>query len=111
MQLSYPFTFNYSYAVGANGASAQATSSDQQYLVTETTSGSRFPSENAKVDSEVKSADVLHFDPSGNFTGNSGQTSSARDTESNSRGDCFSRSLSAAKGVLTAATSKLGCSP
>jgi len=108
-QVAYPFTFEYSYVVGKTGASVQATSSDQQYLVTVANSGDLFPIASAEIRSEVKSADVVHFDASGNFTGNSGQASSAQDLQRNSLGYCFDRGLSAAKGVLTAVTNGLGC--
>jgi hypothetical protein len=108
-QLSYPFTFAYSYVVAKTGASAQATSSDQQYLLNVANSSERSPAVTAEIRSEVKSADILHFDSGGNFTGNSGQTSSAEDQQSNSQGYCFDRSLSAAKGVLTAVKNSLGC--
>jgi len=108
-QLSYPFTFAYSYVVAKTGASAQATSSDQQYLLDVANSSERSPAVTAEIRSEVKSADILHFDSGGNFTGNSGQTSSAEDQQSNSQGYCFDRSLSAAKGVLTAVKNSLGC--
>jgi len=108
-QLSYPFTFAYSYVVAKTGASAQATSSDQQYLLDVANSSERSPAVTAEIRSEVKSADILHFDSGGNFTGNSGQTSSAEDQQRNSQGYCFDRSLSAAKGVLTAVKNSLGC--
>jgi len=108
-QLAYPFTFEYSYIVQKSGASAQATSADQQYLLTVASADDRSPGAVAEVRSEVKSADVDHFDASGNFTGNSGQTSSAEDLQRNSRGHCFARTLSAAKGVLTDVRTSLDC--
>lgn len=108
-QLAYPFTFEYSYIVQKNGASDQATKSDQQYLLTVASSGDRSADAGAEVRSEVKSADVDHFDASGNFTGNSGQSSSAEDMQRNSQRQCFDRSLSAAQGVLTAVSTRVNC--
>jgi len=108
-QLAYPFTFEYSYIVQKNGASDQATKSDQQYLLTVASSGDRSADAGAEVRSEVKSADVDHFDASGNFTGNSGQSSSAEDIQRNSQQHCFDRSLSAAQGVLTAVSTRVNC--
>jgi len=104
-KLSYPFVLDYAYAVNANGSSTQTTSVDQQYQRAEWDQRR----EPAIVRSEVKSADTLDFDASGNFTGNASQSSSARYFETSAQRHCYDRRLSAAAGILTSIKNGVDC--
>jgi hypothetical protein len=97
-QHSFPLNLDITVLVNADGSESQTTTSDQVDLV-DLSDGSRplFYSRE-----EVKSADTLNFDASGNFTGNTGTKSSATDEQFNGWGEYYFLGLKASGNVLTA---------
>jgi hypothetical protein len=61
------------------------------------------------VQDRVTPADTLEFAPGFVITGNENQSSAQSYFASDSSGYCFSRSLTAARNVLTSITNGLGC--
>ena len=110
-QLSYPLTVIYDELENADGSYAITTTANQKYLVdTETPApflGRWFPFVET-VSDEVSSVDTLNYDPSFNFLGHSGKTTSTY-VGKNSDGSCYSRSLTAKNAVLTGYTDGAAC--
>jgi hypothetical protein len=75
----YPLTVDINVQVAADGSESQTTTIDQQDIVRQLSNVA--PGNTLLLDEEVKSTDTLNFDANGNFTGNSGTTSSASDVE------------------------------
>lgn len=99
--LSYPFTFDYNFSQNTDGSFTQI-GSIQQKLIEETTKQvNGHPIYHSKVVNEVAPFDTLNLTSSYGLAGNSGQHSTAKYSFMDSRGSCFSRTLTAANGVLT----------
>jgi hypothetical protein len=107
-QLSYPLTLDFSFVANADGSAAQTTTVHQGFNRQDGRTGSGIPLL-ASVSNTVDSADTLLFDASGALTGFQNRKSSQTYTSRSTRGDCYSRSISAADGVLTAVTDGQGC--
>jgi hypothetical protein len=107
-QLSYPLTLDFSFVVNADGSAAQTTTIHQGFNRQDGRTGSGIPIL-ASVSNVVDSTDTLLFDASGALTGFQNRKSSQTYTSRSTRGDCYSRSISAADGVLTAVTDGQGC--
>lgn len=61
------------------------------------------------IGNDIASADTLHYDASGNYTGHGGQASTQRYVFRDSLGGCYRSELSSQAGVVTADTSGKGC--
>lgn len=108
-QLDWPLLVDFSFASNPDGSAAQTTAIDQRFerSDTELTSG-RLASFRI-VSNHVTPSDTLNFDANGVFTGSTGQQSTQRYFAADSRGNCFSRDLTAAAGTLTAAVDGQEC--
>ena len=106
--VSYPLTLDYSYVVNADGSAAQTVTSDQQDKMEESQSLNGFPLFSSSTAEHVHSADTLNFATNGGVSP-SDTASSASFLGKNSQGECYSRSLASAKGVLTKVTDGVGC--
>ena len=62
------------------------------------------------VSNPVSPSDTFEFDSSGNVTGNTGQANTQTYKTKDSTGYCYSRTLTAAGGVLTGVVKGQGCS-
>jgi hypothetical protein len=107
-QLSYPLTLDFSFVANADGSAAQTTTVHQGFNSQDGRTGPGIPLLSS-VSNTVDSADTLLFDASGALTGFQNRKSSQTYTARSTRGDCYSRTLTAADGVLTAVTDGQGC--
>ena len=111
----YPFTFLYDEVVNNDGTLTVTNKSDQKYLVNfdGVKAGSPFglpiPFVSATAN-EVQSTNYLYYDASGNYTGNSGN-SSQNYVVVDSAGYCYSGTLDSKNLVLTAANYGQLCAP
>lgn len=106
---SYPLTMNYNFTQNADGSYSQITSIQQKYVKQTTRKVNGNPTYFSKVVNEVSPSDTLNFSPSFSFLGNTGQQSVASYTFSDSLGACYSRTLTAANGVLTHVDDSQNC--
>jgi hypothetical protein len=101
-------TVNFSFIANANGTFTQATTANQQNLMTESKTLNGFPLFESNTQEQVNSNDTLQFNASENLTAAAGK-SSASYQSNDSLGNCFSRSLTAENQVLTSVTDGKGC--
>ena len=98
----FPLTVNISYVVNSDGSSEQTTSATQKYQSNvNAQAGNHFPFFSS-LSNSGKHVDTLQFDSSGNFTGNTGMSSSQHYTFYDSDGTAYNCALAAANNVLTA---------
>ncbi|MFY9823456.1 MAG: peptide-N4-asparagine amidase [Thermoanaerobaculia bacterium] len=107
-QLSYPLTLDINFVVNADGTQAQTTTVDQELEAQQAQVGGGLPFLGI-ITNEVKTNDTLLFDASGNFTGFQNRNSSQTYFSQSTAGDCYSRSIASANGVLTSVTDGQGC--
>ncbi len=105
--ISYPLTLDYSYVVNPDGTAVQVVTADQQDNAKESRSINGFPLYSGSTDEHVHTADTLNFGATSTSTTN--RSSSASYVEKNSLGECYSRSLTSAAGLLTSVTDGKGC--
>jgi hypothetical protein len=80
---------------------------DQQFLLNKTDHLNSFPLFTSTENNHVQSQDTLAVDASGNRTTKPSSTQSF--FFQNSKGDCFSRTLTSSNSVLTGVTNGQGC--
>jgi hypothetical protein len=107
-QLSWPLTLDINFVVNPDGTSAQTTTSDQKYQIQDAAAGHGLPTLSS-VSNHVASTDTLLFDAGGNLTGYQNRNSSQTYTAKSLPGGCYSRTITAANGVLTTVTDGQGC--
>lgn len=111
--VSYPFTFDLTQNVSADGKTiTEPNVSNQQYLVETKESLFGIPLFQWKETNQVQSQDTDTIQlVNGGYalTGHSGQKSSQDFLTANSAGACYSRVLTAANSVLTGVTDGTGC--
>jgi hypothetical protein len=106
---SYPLTEDYSYVVNADGSFTQTATSDQKDLVTETRGANSFRFTASQLSNEVSATDTLNWDSSGNFLGPTGSKTWQTYTWKDTRGPCYSRTLTASAQELTSVKDGAGC--
>ena len=110
--VSYPFTINLSDTFLSNGDVPQVTSVDQKYLVDETNTIGGFPLFHSSVSNEVSTQDSTEFVLSngGYYLGPStGQSSKQTYVYHDSRGGCYSRTLTASNLTLASVVNQKDC--
>jgi hypothetical protein len=108
---TYPFSFDYAYTVNTDGSSYQTVKVNQLDQV-KTSEGLGGPlSYGTTLSNQVIAQDTLNFDASGNFTGNTANSSSQNYVSTDLLGGCYSEKLTSAAGILTSAVSGTGCKP
>jgi hypothetical protein len=105
---SYPLKADISFAVNADGSSAQTTTIHQGFDTQEARLGNGAPRA-ALVSNTVDTKDTLLFDATGANTGFQDRKSSQTYYSLGIPGTCYSRSIAAENGVLTAVTDGKGC--
>lgn len=108
--VSYPLNVNFSFVANPDGSASQTTTSDQKYLVDEKDELNGKPRYQSHVSNEVNAADTLSFDTSGVFQGPSGSSTSQTYRSRDSRGHCYSRTITATAQKLASVTDGQGCS-
>ena len=106
---SYPLKLDYTFLYNTDGTYTQKVTSDQQDIVSESKALNGLEFFETKYDEQVKSTDALQFDASFNVTAAGIGSSSASYKSSDSLGDCYSRTLTAANQKLTSVTDGKGC--
>ena len=96
---SYPLNIQYSYIVNADGTATQTTGIDQRELMHDA---------DVSLVNEVRAADTLQFDASGNVSGNSASKTTQTYTLQGSQA-CYSRTLSAQAQKLVSVSDGAGC--
>ncbi len=105
----WPLLLNITVLVAPDGSETQATTSNQ-YLEEDEAARQNGQAINfGLAQNRVTTTDTLNFDSSGNFTGNTNQSSAQNYFASDSTGYCYSRDLTAAANVLTGITNGQGC--
>src|SRR4051812_24061139 len=107
--LSYPLSLDYSFLANADGSGSQTTSIDQSFDSQEALGGNAVDAGLSRVSNTVKSADTLLFNASGAITGFQDRDSPQTYVASGSGGACYSKSVTAANGVVTGVVDGQGC--
>ncbi len=105
----WPLLLNITVLVAPDGTETQTTTSNQYFEADEAAKHNGQAINFSLVQNRVTTTDTLNFDASGNFTGNSNQSSAQTYYGANSTGYCYSRDLTAAANVLTSITNGKGC--
>lgn len=104
---SYPLNIDFAFIVNPDGSLAQTTKVDQQFLLNSKDHVDGSGVFTSSVKNHVKSQDTEALSATGNFT--TDPVSSQSYFFQNSKGDCFSRTLTASNNVLTGVTNGHGC--
>ncbi|MBS0213482.1 MAG: peptide-N(4)-(N-acetyl-beta-glucosaminyl)asparagine amidase [Proteobacteria bacterium] len=105
---SFPLNLQINYAVAADGSAKQTTSALQGYTHTTQHNGADGSLSRSRTQRGT-TTDTLNFDSSGNFIGNTGQAGTQSYMYNDSTGACYSRSVSAVSGAVTAVADGSGC--
>ena len=106
----YPLTVDYSYIAKPDGSASQTTTVDQKDIFSGSGSFNGFRYEQGKVNETMNTTDTLNFSSSGALVGTSGSQATQTYKAEDSRGYCYSRTITAAAQKLTGVTDGQGCS-
>jgi hypothetical protein len=107
--LDWPLSVDFQFTVNADGTQAQTTTIDQRFERADTELAGGRLIDARVVSNHVAPSDTLNFDASGVFTGATGQASQQQFFSADAHGNCFSRDLTAAGGLLTAVVDGKEC--
>jgi hypothetical protein len=107
-RFEWPLTLGFSFTINPDGSGAQTTSIKQQFLSASAEKGDGQNSFSV-VSNTVTPSDTLLFDANFNITGSTGQKSAQQFFSRDSENGCFSRTITASAGILTAITNGKGC--
>lgn len=105
----WPLDLGFSFNVNPDGSGSQTTSIKQQYLSEESGHGGPGADSFRSISNTVTPSDTLLFDANFNITGNTGQQSAQTYFSHDFTGGCFSRTITAAGGVLISIADGNGC--
>ena len=105
----WPLLLNITVLVAPDGSETQTTTSNQIFNTDQRAGRNGETGSFSLLGNIVVTTDTLNFDSSGNFTGNSNQSSLQNYSQSNSSGYCYSRDLTAANNILTGIFDGRGC--
>jgi hypothetical protein len=105
----WPLDLDFSFLVNPDGTGSQTTTIKQQYLSAESGHGGPGADSFRSISNTVTPSDTLLFDANFNLTGSTGQQSAQTYFSHDSTGGCFSRTITAATGVLTSIADGNGC--
>jgi hypothetical protein len=105
----WPLLLNITVLVAPDGSETQTTTSNQYFEEDEAAKLNGRALNFSLVQNRVTTTDTLNFNASGDFTGNSNQSSAQSYFGSNSTGYCYSRDLTAANNLLASITNGTGC--
>lgn len=106
---SYPLAIDYSFVVNADGTATQVVTASQKDVEKTAQSLNGWHVFTTSLLNEVNATDTLNFDSNFNVIGPTGSKTSQTYRSSDSRGDCYSRTLTAAAQKLTSVTDGRGC--
>jgi len=104
----WPLQLDFSFVVNPDGSGSQTTTIQQAFHKKEVAPGNNGPVFSI-VSNSVSPSDTLLFDSNFNITGSQNQANTQRYFTKDSGGDCFSRTITAAAGLLTSITDGAGC--
>jgi hypothetical protein len=107
--LAYPLTIDFAFVQNPDGSYSQLTTVDQKDQASESLSTDGFITAVSELNNEVHATDTLNYDSGLNFLGNTGSRTSQTYTLKGDRGECYSRTISAAAQVLTSVESGGDC--
>jgi hypothetical protein len=105
----WPLDLGFSFIINPDGTGSQTTSIKQQYLSEESGHGGPGADSFRSISNTVTPSDTLLFDASFNITGTTGQQNAQTYFSHDFTGGCFSRTITAATGVLTSIADGKGC--
>jgi len=105
----WPLDLGFSFIINPDGTGSQTTSIKQQYLSAESGHGGPGADSFRSISNTVTPSDTLLFDASFNITGTTGQQNAQTYFSHDFTGGCFSRTITAATGVLTSIADGKGC--
>jgi len=105
---SWPLDLDISLLFNDDGSFSQTTSVDQSFESRQIHGAQGSPHQ-SEVSNTVKTADTLLFSPAGAILGFADRASSQTYISRTSDGDCYSRTITAADGLLTSITDGQGC--
>ena len=108
-RFDWPLDLDFSFIVNPDGTGAQTTTIKQQFVNLRAGRGNDGEDTFSVVSNTASPSDTLLFDANFNITGSTGQQSTQQFFSNDSAGGCFSRTITAAKGVLTGITDGKGC--
>jgi hypothetical protein len=106
---AYPLTVSYVQRVAASGNGAATTTIGQEYYTTTLVSQNGIPTAEYDVVNAITPEDSLLFNAAGQITGNKNQSSTEVYSTYGTGQGCFTRTLTAAANLLTAATTSTRC--
>ena len=108
-KFDWPLNLDFTFTVNPDGSGAQTTTIQQAYNSREVISGEEGPVFFSLLSNSVSPTDTLLFNASGAIIGSQNQTNSQQFFSADSTGACFSRTITAAVGVLTGITDDARC--
>lgn len=105
----WPLDLGFSFIINPDGTGSQTTTIKQQYLSAESGHGGPGADSFRAISNTVTPSDTLLFDANFNITGSTGQQNTQTYFSHDSTGGCFSRTITAASGVLTSISDGKGC--
>jgi Peptide N-acetyl-beta-D-glucosaminyl asparaginase amidase A len=106
----WPLDVSFSFTVNSDGTGgSQTTNINQQYLSNESTHGFQRGDTFRSISNTVTPSDTLLFDANFNVSGNTGQQNAQTYISNDSTTGCFSRTITAAAGVLTSVVDGQAC--
>ena len=109
LHAEYPLVLNFSLTGNADGTFTQATTINEELTRGEVHSIGNHPVSFTVLQRSNTPSDTLQFDSSFNLTGNQNQSSTENYFYTDSTGACFSRTISAASGLLASVSDGAGC--
>jgi hypothetical protein len=106
---SFPLKLDYTFGSTPAGGYAQSTTVDQRHTNDHSNNLAQQPHYADSLMYDDQASDTLTWDASFNLIGHSGQQASQTYLYKNTAGQCYSRSISAAGGAVTAVDDGTGC--
>ena len=108
-RFEWPLDLGFSFIVNPDGTGSQTTTIKQRFLSVSAGRGDDGEDSFSVVSNTVTPSDTLLFDANFNITGSSGQQSTQNFFSLDSKNGCFSRTITAATGLLTSISDGKGC--
>src|SRR5215472_5854816 len=108
-RFEWPLDLGFSFIVNPDGSGSQTTTINQQFVNVQAGRGNDGEDTFSVVSNTVTPSDTLLFDANFNITGSTGQQNTQTFFSKDSAGGCFSRTITAAAGLLTGITDGKGC--
>ena len=105
----WPLQLDFAFVINPDGSGFQTTTIQQSYKNKKVVTQNGGPAFSSSVSNSVSPSDTLLFDSSFTITGSQNQANTQQYVSRDSSGACFSRTITAAGGLLTGITDGVGC--